>query len=212
MSRRVNPVWTLHQLVRPRPATDVCEFCNLALPITHRHLLESADGKIVCVCDACGLRFENSIGRWKLIPRDSRPLSDFHLTDAEWQSFGVPIALAFFFFRSDGQRVVAMYPSPGGPTESNVPAGNWENVVAQNPELGEMKPDVEALLVNRLQDRPEYFLTPIDRCYELTGLIRLHWRGFSGGDKVWKEVAQFFARLRESGGGNFQPAAEVGRA
>ena len=32
--------------------------------------------------------------------------------------------------------------------------------------------------------------------FELVGLIRLHWRGLSGGDKVWQELETFFARLK----------------
>jgi hypothetical protein len=29
-------------------------------------------------------------------------------------------------------------------------------------------------------------------------LIRVHWRGLSGGDKVWEEVDKFFSKLRAS--------------
>jgi hypothetical protein len=29
----------------------------------------------------------------------------------------------------------------------------------------------------------------------LIGLIRIHWRGLSGGDQVWAEVDRFFAKL-----------------
>jgi hypothetical protein len=38
---------------------------------------------------------------------------------------------------------------------------------------------------------------PIDECYKLSGIIRLHWHGISGGLEVWEKVGQFFARLRE---------------
>jgi hypothetical protein len=43
----------------------------------------------------------------------------------------------------------------------------------------------------------DYFLAPIDACFELVGLIRLHWRGLSGGTEAWREIEAFFARLRE---------------
>ena len=59
-----------------------------------------------------------------------------------------------------------------------------------------MAADVEALLVNRVGTKREYYLVPIDLCFELIGLIRVHWRGLSGGDKVWEEVEQFFSKLR----------------
>ena len=55
-----------------------------------------------------------------------------------------------------------------------------------------MQPDVEALLVNRVGSAREYFLVPIDECYKLVGLIRIHWRGLSGGSLVWGEIAEFF--------------------
>ncbi len=59
-----------------------------------------------------------------------------------------------------------------------------------------MRPDVEALLVNRVGSTRQYFLVPIDECYRLVGLIRLHWRGLSGGALVWGEIAEFFDELR----------------
>ncbi len=43
----------------------------------------------------------------------------------------------------------------------------------------------------------ECFLVPIDACYELVGRVRMHWRGFQGGQEVWREIGGFFDRLRE---------------
>jgi hypothetical protein len=31
----------------------------------------------------------------------------------------------------------------------------------------------------------------------LVGIIRVHWRGLSGGEAVWQEIASFFQRLNE---------------
>ena len=58
-----------------------------------------------------------------------------------------------------------------------------------------MQPDVEALPINRAGQAREYFLAPIDKCFELVGTIRVHWRGFSGGEEVWKEIENFFIRV-----------------
>jgi len=61
--------------------------------------------------------------------------------------------------------------------------------------------DVEALLANRVGATrgvaAQYCVIPIDECYRLVGLIRLHWHGLSGGTEVWREVGNFFSSLRE---------------
>jgi len=70
--------------------------------------------------------------------------------------------------------------------------------------LKELRSDVEALLVNRVGAprgvKPEYYVVPIDECYKLVGIIRMHWRGLSGGTEVWREVGSFFAELRVKAG------------
>ena len=91
--------------------------------------------------------------------------------------------------------MMAYYPSPAGSTESLLGLDAWEEIVRNNPTLTRMGPDVEALLVNRTQERHDYFIAPIDQCYKLTGIIRMHWRGFSGGDAVWSEVDKYFFEL-----------------
>ena len=191
---------TLQRYAQPRADAEQCEFCSVTLGAGHRHLLEAATGKIICVCEPCGLRFENVQGRWRLIPRDARALPEFQMTDEQWEALALPIHLAFFFQSSAAGKVVAMYPGPAGATESLLPLSGWEALADANPALSELAPDVEALLVNRLGKTPEYFVAPIDRCFELVGLIRLHWRGFFGGEKVWQEIEGFFQNLRASAG------------
>ncbi len=181
-----------------RAPQEFCELCSLPLGPEHRHMLETATRKIVCACDACTMTFAPvKEGRFKVIPRDARPLTDFQMSDAEWESLSLPINLAFFFYNTPGQKMVAMYPSPAGATESLLPLTAWESLVRQNPVLSEMERDVEAMLVNRTRDRHDYFLAPIDKCFELVGTIRIHWRGLSGGEEVWREIDRFFAALRK---------------
>jgi hypothetical protein len=192
---RPNAFATLRRFAIPQPAVERCEFCSAGLGAAHRHLLEVGARKIACACDTCALRFENAVGRWKLIPRDTLQLGDFHLSDEQWESFSLPINLAFFFHNTPAGKVIAFYPSPAGATESLLPLASWEALLADNPALAEMQPDVQALLVNRLHGAHEYYLAPIDVCFELVGLIRLNWRGLSGGEKVWHEIETFFAKL-----------------
>ena len=125
-----------------------------------------------------------------------RPLPRFSLDDWEWDALMLPINLAFFFHSSAVGRIVAAYPGAGGIMESSLEIAGWDAVIERNPELRQMAPDVEALLVNRIARPPAYYLVPIDRCFHLAGLMRKHWRGLSGGDEVWREIDGFFAGLR----------------
>jgi len=172
--------------------------CSVPLAPDHRHLWETVHDQIVCAFDGCALRFEAVLdGRFKLIPRDARLLADFQVSDQEWETLALPINLVFIFHSSRTKKLTAMYPSPAGATESLLPLENWSALVEQNHILASLQPDVEALLVNRVGEGRDYFIAPIDRCYELVGLIRKHWRGFSGGTEMWEEIERFFSRLKE---------------
>jgi len=197
-SIRRNSLAALRNLAQPRRPLERCELCCAPLAPEHRHLLQMAENKIVCSCDPCALRFQGVVdGHFKLIPRDARLLADFQLSDVDWEALSLPINLVFIFHSSRAAKFLAMYPSPAGATESLLPLANWAALVEKNRPLASMEPDVEALLVNRVGEARDYFIAPIDRCFELVGLIRSHWRGLSGGDAVWEEIERFFARLRE---------------
>jgi hypothetical protein len=188
---------TLRRFVRSRAAVERCELCGLELAHEHRHLLETANRKIACACDPCALRFTDVVsGKFKLIPRDARVLADFRIDDAQWDEFALPINLVFFFHDSVAGKLTALYPGPAGVTESLLRLDAWQTLVEKNPALARMEPDVEALLVNRVGETREYFIAPIDVCFELVGLIRMHWRGLSGGSEVWHEIGEFFDRLK----------------
>jgi hypothetical protein len=159
--------------------------------------------RIVCTCDPCALRFQDVVGgRFKLIPRDIWDLPQFSLSDVEWENLALPINLAFFFYSSPEKKMKALYPSPAGATESLLPLAAWNSLAERNSRLRTMQADVEAFLINRVGTKREYYVVPIDVCFELVGLIRMHWRGLSGGDAVWSQVENFFARLS----GNARPA------
>ena len=107
----------------------------------------------------------------------------------------IPINLAFFYWDGAAERVVAMYPSPAGAIESLLTLESWTELSEQHPALRKMETDVEAFLVNRVGETAAYYVVPIDECYRLVGLIRMHWRGLSGGAEVWKEIHAFFTDL-----------------
>lgn len=180
--------------------------CSRELATEHDHLVEPAIRKLICSCEACAILFEGQSGtKYKRVPRRVLYLRDFQLTDRQWDGLMVPIEMAFFFKSTPHGKVIALYPSPAGPTESLLSLETWGDIEQANPDLNGMEADVTALLVNRVGHTrgaapAEYYLAPIDECYKLVGLIRTHWRGLSGGTEVWREIAGFFAALKKRAG------------
>lgn len=175
-----------------------CDLCAAPVEEVHRHLVDLEQRRLLCACRPCALLFDSAAaaqGRLRLVPTRRRRLDDFALSDALWERLRIPVALAFFFESSPAQRVLAFYPSPAGATESLLELDAWSELQDANPALGELEPDVEALLVGRARGMREHWLVPIDDCYELVGIIRSRWRGFGGGEDVWAEIERFFNEL-----------------
>lgn len=203
---RGNWVASLQRFAKTPPAarhtaTELCELCAAPIAPRHQHLVEPNEGRMLCVCRNCALLLgHRRDGKFRAVPERGRILADFRLGDADWDSLGIPIGLAFFFQSTPQGRVLAFYPGSAGPTESLLKLDTWSQIVADNPELAGLAPDVEALLVNRINGARDYYCAPIDRCYALTGLIRSHWRGISGGARAWQAIDRFFAELDEDCG------------
>ena len=192
------PFAALRRMARRGPEVERCELCGAELPPEHTHLLEPPTWKLICSCEPCAILFHgHASARYRRVPRDVVFLPDFRMTDMQWESLHLPINLAFFFFSSPAGRVVAMFPSPAGATESLLTLESWRELAAENPVLNQLEPDVEALLVNRIGERREYVRAPIDACFKLVGMIRTHWHGLSGGPAVWEQIDVFFAGLKE---------------
>lgn len=197
----LNALAALRRFAKPRAPVERCELCDAPLAEEHQHLVEPADRRLICACDPCALLFFYREGsKYRRVPRRVDILRNFRLTDDTWEALHLPINLAFFLHSSTAGRVVAFYPSPAGAMESLVGLDAWAELTAANPILGELEPDVEALLVNRVSETREVYRVGIDLCYHLAGLIRLHWRGLAGGQKVWDEIERFFAGLKERAG------------
>lgn len=180
--------------VRRAEAAEHCDMCSLAVPDRHRHVLNTENGQVMCVCQACSLLFVKeaaSEGHYRLIPERRIRLGDFST-----EGLGVPVGLAYFVRHGDGA-VVAHYPSPMGATQWEVDEDAWRDVVEQCAPLREMEADVEALLVNTARGQQHRWLVPIDECFRLVALVRKEWTGLSGGSRVWPAIDEFFAELTE---------------
>ena len=192
----------LRQFVRKRTAVECCELCSAEIGPEHQHLIDPAARKLMCTCDPCAILFSSqSAAKFKRVPRRIRFLPNFQMSEAQWDGLMIPIEMAFFFKSGAPEKVVAFYPGPAGATESLLSLEAWSDIEEANPELREIEPEVEALLANRVGSNrgatAQYYIVPIDECYKLVGLIRLHWHGLSGGTEVWREVTKFFASLKE---------------
>ena len=95
-------------------------------------------------------------------------LPDFNLTDAEWNGLMVPINMAFFFKSSLEDRVVALYPSPAGATESLLALESWNDIVERNPVLNEMESDVEGSAGQPRWAMPADIPRPSTTCFPST--------------------------------------------
>ena len=201
------PFDVLRQFARKRemrPPVEQCELCSAEIPAEHRHLLEFSRRTLICVCIPCSILFSDpgaGQGKYRLVPARFLKLSDFQMTDEQWDDLMIPVNMVYLFRNTAAQRVMAFYPSPAGAMESTLALEGWDVLVSSNPILHDLEPDVEALLINRVKNRGgehyrEHYIVPIDVCYELVGLIRLKWKGLSGGEEVWKAIEEFFARLR----------------
>ncbi|MEV7617409.1 DUF5947 family protein [Streptomyces sp. NPDC089799] len=206
----------LRRFAGPRPPRpERCELCGTDVSGDgHRHLVEVERRTLVCACPACAMLFDRpgaATGRFRAVP--DRYLSDpAHRLDASaWDRLQIPVGVAFFFRNAALDRLVALYPSPAGATESELDPGLWQTVLEATPLAGMLSPDVEALLVHREDGRTGCHLVPIDVCYRLVGRMRLLWQGFDGGAEARAALREFFAeverRARPLDGG--QAAATV---
>lgn len=177
-----------------------CGLCGLPIPPEHRHVVSLAKRELLCACRACSVLFDHTGagggGRhFRLVPDRCLAIDGLRLDDLAWRALGLPVEMAFFIRNGDSGRVTAFYPSPAGPTESELELESWAEIEADNPVLAGMQADVEGLLVDRTGPGTRAFLVGVDECYRLVALVRVHWRGFSGGDEVWRELGRFFAAL-----------------
>ncbi|MCX5071672.1 DUF5947 family protein [Streptomyces sp. NBC_00513] len=181
----------------PRPET--CELCGIAVAEDgHRHLVEIEKRALVCACTACSLLFDRpgaATGRYRAVPNRYLTDPDHPLEDGVWEQLQIPVSVAFFFRNAALDRLVALYPSPAGATESELDPATWQTALGGNPLSALLEPDVEALLLRRAEGRTDCYLVPIDICYELVGRMRLLWQGFDGGSEARAALAAFFEQV-----------------
>lgn len=204
---------------RPRAAPgEACEMCAAGIPDDHRHVVDLERRSLLCTCRGCALLFERTGdgdqvpahrladarphsqipahrhpgARYRTVPDRYVAIAPFTLPGHAWAALQIPVGIAFVVANTQLERTVAFYPSPGGATESELPLDAWDDIVAANPALADVEPDVEAVLLRTGEGDPTCHVVPVDRCYELVGALRMHWRGFDGGAEVRDQITAFF--------------------
>ncbi len=212
------PLSALRRITTTRPEPVVgerCEMCAEAIAETHQHVVNLESRVLMCTCRGCYLLFtaEQAQLRYRAVPDRYLSFPDFRFGAAEWDDLQIPVGLAFLFRNSVQDRVVAFYPGPAGATESELSLDAWQRMLDDNPELGQLKPDVEALLLRAADHDQERFschVVPIDTCYELVGRLRSLWRGFDGGREARDAIRDFFVAVEQRSRPAARPTAPGG--
>ena len=139
--------------------------CFEEIPDEHEHVVNLDSRSLMCTCRGCWMLFTADGaggGRYRAVPDGYAVVDDFTLADGAWDSFQIPVSVAFFFYNSTLGRVAAFYPGPAGATESLLPLEAWEALSAAHPILATLASDVEALLVRSGPGGEEAFVVPID--------------------------------------------------
>jgi Family of unknown function (DUF5947) len=183
-----------------RADAEKCEFCATGVPAEHSHVADLEQSSLMCACRACYLLFTQpgaGRARYRSVPDRYLRDPDRKLGAAEWDELQIPVGLAFFLYRSDPGELSCFYPSPAGATECALDLPAWQRLAAGHPLLGQAEPDVEAVLISQDESAGiEYFIVPVDACYELAGRMRMLWRGFDGGTEARQSIAAFLAGVR----------------
>lgn len=183
----------------PLAAGERCEFCASPLGEHHGHVVDLDARGLLCACRPCYLLFTPrgaGHGQFRAVPERLVDLRS-DAFGSRWEQLDIPVSVAFFFENSVIGRIVALYPGPGGATESELELSAWSALVDAVPGLAALAPDVEAVIVRTARDSSavDAYLVPIDRCYELTGRLRTVWQGIDGGADARDVLDDFFADI-----------------
>src|SRR5690242_311498 len=92
----------LRRFTQERKAAPVpvehCDLCGEVLLSEHRHLLDLTSRSLSCACTACALLFDNQGAggkSYRLVPQRYLALSDFQMSDEQWDELLIPVGMAF---------------------------------------------------------------------------------------------------------------------
>lgn len=163
--------------VSPRPT---CEVCGAPIGSAHDHAADVDHRRLLCVCRPCHLGL-SATGRYRALPDRIERIADLDQAPDWWLELQLPVELVFFIRAASTGALTAFFPGAAGVVESTVEIDDLPVALSD---------DVEALLV-RNTARFEAWTVPVDRCYELAGLLKHR----SVGSPTIAATAQFFDSL-----------------
>lgn len=158
-------------------------------------MIKIPEMRFMRACEVCSF-IQSVRGEYKLIPTQISFLKDFYIPDELKTEFIIPVNIAFFVFNSSRDSIVAFYPAPSGAIELNLRMETWKKLEKANSSVKDMRSDIEALLVNRLEMPAQYYVAPINLCYKLVEIIKTTHRGIFGGKQTEYAIQNFFRELK----------------
>lgn len=190
----------LRELEATRAAAEHCEMCASPLAgAQQRHLLDLVHHTFLSICNACALAFGPrgaNAGTYRLVPTRHLALLDFQDTGALWAGSEQAEKIAYVLRSSEAGRVLVLSLDPAGVRESLFDLECWRMLLNANPLLDSLEPDVEALLINRIERLPASYIVPIDTCSRLLGLLERCQQSQEGDQAIWKVAGAFFADIQ----------------
>ena len=189
-----------HPAAAEPPPEERCEMCGVAIAERARprrgHPGPPAALRLPPLLPAVQRRR----GRWRPLPwrgrRPSASSTTWSSTEADWAALQIPVELAFFLSQGDPPTYAAFYPGPSGATESTL---DLARVAATSspptPPWRPSSPTSRRYCCATTTPASRCYVTPVDVCYELVGIVRAHWVGLAGGAEVWARIDAFFDGL-----------------
>lgn len=183
----------LRRFAQAAPAPARCELCATPLAERHAHLFEPEPRRLLCACIACGLLFPAGERSQRVrVETHVLPLRDLQLSDLDWAALDVPVRLVFLCPSTRHQQLFATYPSPQGAVEARLPLAAWHALLRNHPQLNEMPPEHDALVIDGRSEPGSCARVSIDVCHALIGHVRAHRRSVA----AWQALEQALLRLQ----------------
>ena len=190
----------LRRFAKARAPVERCDLCGLEIGPDHDHLIDPAERRLVCACGACAVLFSAQAGtKFKRVPQDvtrTRRADDQRLRSGRRSGCRSIWRSSTTARRRDGWwPATPVRRARRSPCWSSRPGRKSSASIPSSPACSPTSRRCWSTACAAARTRTACFLVPIDQCFRLVGIIRMQWKGFTGGTAVWEEIDGFFAEL-----------------